>query len=149
MDCSYTVQILDWKTQWFGTIRASHLGPKSTNDFAHKSGLFAAGQPPPIEAFGAVIEGYAKQRDAEAALAVLKTFFEQGGEADGRMYDLVVDVCVRAHKFQRALQVGFLAAVQKLFSEHRRRHHLPCFSLRYLLYPSRTSLIVHIDFSKP
>ena len=68
----------------------------------------AAGQPPPIEAFGAVVEGYAQQRDAEAALAVLKTFFEQGGEADARMYDIVVDVCVRAHKFQRALQVRLL-----------------------------------------
>ncbi|KAK9868727.1 hypothetical protein WJX84_006572 [Apatococcus fuscideae] len=63
------------------------------------------GQPPPIEAYGAVIEGYAKQLDAEAALGVLKDFFELGGEADSRMYDIVVDVCVRTQKFQRALQV--------------------------------------------
>ncbi|KAK9865371.1 hypothetical protein WJX84_012366 [Apatococcus fuscideae] len=63
------------------------------------------GQPPPIEAYGAVIEGYAKQQDADAALAVLKAFFLLGGEADSRMYDIVVDVCVRTHKFQRALQV--------------------------------------------
>lgn len=67
-----------------------------------------AGQPPPIEAYGAVIEGYAKQQDADAALAVLKAFFLLGGEADSRMYDIVVDVCVRTHKFQRALQVSCL-----------------------------------------
>lgn len=67
-----------------------------------------AGQPPPIEAYGAVIEGYAKHQDADAALAVLKAFFLLGGEADSRMYDIVVDVCVRTHKFQRALQVSCL-----------------------------------------
>ena len=37
----------------------------------------AAGKQPPVQAYGAVIAGYAKQRDLESALDLLKEFYQE------------------------------------------------------------------------
>ena len=64
--------------------------------------------PPPLEAYGALIAGYARRKDADLALSALQDFFELGGAPDAQMFDTVLDVCVRTGRFRRAMQVGAL-----------------------------------------
>ncbi|KAK9825475.1 hypothetical protein WJX81_008217 [Elliptochloris bilobata] len=64
-----------------------------------------AGLSPPVEATGAVLAGYARLQDTEAALGTLQRFVGAGGEPDGRMFDTLVDLCVRTGEFKRAMQV--------------------------------------------
>lgn len=64
-----------------------------------------AGLPPPLEAYGALIAGYARRKDADMALSALQDFFELGGQPDAQMFDTVLDVCVRTGRFRRAMQV--------------------------------------------
>ena len=63
-----------------------------------------AGLPPPVEAAGAVLAGYARRGDAEAALDSLQRFARAGGAPDARMFDTLVDLCVRTGEFRRAMQ---------------------------------------------
>ena len=64
-----------------------------------------AGLPPPLEAYGALVAGYARRKDADMALSALQDFFELGGQPDAQMFDTVLDVCVRTGRFRRAMQV--------------------------------------------
>lgn len=66
----------------------------------------SAGLPPPLAAYGALIAGYARFKDADLALSALQDFFELGGQPDAQMFDTVLDVCVRTGRFKRAMQVG-------------------------------------------
>ncbi|CAL8460726.1 g257 [Coccomyxa elongata] len=63
------------------------------------------GRQPPLEAYGALLAEYARRRDAEAALSVLRDFFERGGTPDDQMFDTVMDLCMRTGEFRRAMQV--------------------------------------------
>ena len=65
----------------------------------------SVGLPPPLAAYGALIAGYARYRDADMALSALQDFFELGGQPDAQMFDTVLDVCVRTGRFKRAMQV--------------------------------------------
>ena len=65
-----------------------------------------AGEPPPIEAFGAVMKGYAIQRNVDAVFDVLQEFRLKGGVPDDIMLDITVNVCVRNKQYKRAMQVG-------------------------------------------
>ncbi len=67
--------------------------------------MLRLGRPPPLEAYGALLAEYARQRDADAALAVLQEFFERGGTPDDQMFDTVMDLCMRTGEFRRAMQV--------------------------------------------
>ena len=64
------------------------------------------GLPPPLEAYGALVAGYARRKDADMALSALQDFFELGGQPDAQMFDTVLDVCVRTGHFRRAMQAG-------------------------------------------
>ena len=65
----------------------------------------SAGEPPPQQAYGALIAGYARTRDIDSALAALRTFHSVGGVPDTRMFDVLIDVCIKQGEFKRALQV--------------------------------------------
>ena len=71
-----------------------------------------AGLPPPLEAYGALVAGYARRKDADMALSALQDFFELGGEPDAQMFDTVLDVCVRTGRFRRAMQVMCLTLMR-------------------------------------
>ena len=58
-----------------------------------------------MEATGAVLAGYARLQDTEAALGTLQAFVGAGGAPDNRMFDTLVDLCVRTGEFKRAMQV--------------------------------------------
>ena len=64
-----------------------------------------AGLAPPLEAYGALIAGYARRKDADLALSAFQDFFELGGQPDFQMFDTVLEVCVRTGHFRRAMQV--------------------------------------------
>lgn len=66
-----------------------------------------AGGAPPLRAYGALIQGYARLRQVEPALALLRDFYQLGGNPDAQMFDTLVDLCMRTGEFKRALQVGF------------------------------------------
>jgi pentatricopeptide repeat protein len=68
--------------------------------------LSAAGRPPPLEAYGALLAGYARRKQTEAALSALQDFVQRGGTPDSIMFDTVVNLCVRTGEFRRAMQVA-------------------------------------------
>lgn len=72
----------------------------------------AAGQPPPISAFGAVMCAYARQRQLEPALQTVQRFYQLGGTPDAPMFDILVDLAVRTGQFKRAMQVPPLLLLQ-------------------------------------
>lgn len=51
-------------------------------------------------------QGYARLNNAEAALDVLREFWQQGGEPDDTMFEVLVNLCVRTGEFRKALQVS-------------------------------------------
>ena len=53
-----------------------------------------------------VLQGYARLNNAEAALDVLREFWQQGGEPDDTMFEVLVNLCVRTGEFRKALQVS-------------------------------------------
>lgn len=59
-----------------------------------------------MEAFGAVLGGYARLSDADAAMDLFQEFQERGGEPDNRLIDVAATACIRAGQFTRALQVA-------------------------------------------
>lgn len=63
-----------------------------------------------MEAYGALLAGYARRRNTEAALSALQEFVERGGTPDAQMFDTVVDLCVCTGEFKRAMQVWSQAA---------------------------------------
>lgn len=72
---------------------------------------------PPLEAYGALVAGYARRKDADMALSALQDFFELGGQPDAQMFDTVLDVCVRTGHFRRAMQAGFFPLPEPCHSE--------------------------------
>ena len=52
-----------------------------------------------------MLAGYARLQDTEAALGTLQAFVGAGGAPDSRMFDTLVDLCVRTGEFKRAMQV--------------------------------------------
>lgn len=63
------------------------------------------GLPAPVEAYGAVISAQSKQGNVDAALDLVRAFYQKGGEPDAGMFDALVDACVRTGEFNKALQV--------------------------------------------
>ena len=53
----------------------------------------------------AAVQGYARLNQAEAALDVMRDFWQQGGEPDDSMFEVLVTLCVRTGEFRKALQV--------------------------------------------
>ena len=53
----------------------------------------------------AMWQGYARLNQAEAALDVMREFWQYGGEPDERMFEVLVTLCVRTGEFRKALQV--------------------------------------------
>ena len=51
------------------------------------------------------MQGYARLNQAEAALDVMRDFWQQGGEPDDSMFEVLVTLCVRTGEFRKALQV--------------------------------------------
>lgn len=51
------------------------------------------------------VQGYARMNQAEAALDVMREFWQQGGEPDDSMFEVLVTLCVRTGEFRKALQV--------------------------------------------
>ena len=51
------------------------------------------------------MQGYARLNKAEAALDVMREFWQQGGEPDDSMFEVLVNLCVRTGEFRKALQV--------------------------------------------
>lgn len=64
----------------------------------------AQGVPPPVEAYGAAVAGYARLRQVDAAVATVRAFHAAGGAPDVRMLDTLADLCVREGEFRRAWQ---------------------------------------------
>lgn len=50
-------------------------------------------------------QGYARLNQAEAALDVMRDFWQQGGDPDDSMFEVLVTLCVRTGEFRKALQV--------------------------------------------
>ena len=73
------------------------MGPESV--------IVSIGKPPPVEAYGAVIIGYAQQRNVDATLHCIHEFIAAGGRPDAYMFDSAVNVCVQAGQFKRGLSV--------------------------------------------
>lgn len=80
-----------------------HWQSSSSGRFLHWS--ISAGEPPPIEAYGAVLKAYGRIKDADSAMHLFKEFQDSGGEPDDRLVDDAVTACIRAKQFRRALQV--------------------------------------------
>lgn len=51
------------------------------------------------------MQGYARLNKAEAALDAMREFWQQGGEPDDGMFEVLVNLCVRTGEFRKALQV--------------------------------------------
>eukprot|EP00887_Chlorella_sp_A99_P001891 scaffold18.g1891.t1 len=62
------------------------------------------GKPPPLEAFGAVVTGYARQMAVHRALGAVRQFLALGGTPDGQMLDILFDVALRAGEYKVAMQ---------------------------------------------
>lgn len=65
-----------------------------------------AGLPPPVEAFGAVVAGYARQLAVAPAVAAVKRFHAAGGSPDAPMLDILANIAIRAGDYRVAMQVG-------------------------------------------
>jgi len=68
-------------------------------EFATRVGL-----PPPVEAFGAVVTGYARLKLVAPAVQTVRRFNAAGGTPDVQMLDMLVDLCVRTGEFKIAMQ---------------------------------------------
>lgn len=55
---------------------------------------------------GAGLQGYCRLNQAQAALDVMREFWQQGGDPDDSMFEVLVNCCVRTGQFKKALQVG-------------------------------------------
>jgi pentatricopeptide repeat protein len=62
------------------------------------------GAPPPVEAFGAVVTGYARLKLVAPAVQTVRRFNAAGGTPDVQMLDILVDLCVRTGEFKIAMQ---------------------------------------------
>ena len=61
-------------------------------------------------------QGYARLNNAEAALDVLREFWQQGGEPDDSMFEVLVNLCVRTGEFRKALQVSQHMAITVMYT---------------------------------
>lgn len=68
-------------------------------EFANRVGV-----PPPVEAFGAVVTGYARLKLVAPAVQIVRRFNAAGGTPDVQMLDILVDLCVRTGEFKIAMQ---------------------------------------------
>lgn len=64
------------------------------------------GQPPPVEAYGALVAGYARLRQAQPALGAVRRYHAAGGAPDKRMLETLADVSLRVGEYKVAMQVG-------------------------------------------
>ena len=67
---------------------------------------FSAGQLAPVEAFGALVQGYARLRQVDAAVDAVRRYHAAGGVPDVRMLRALADVCVKMGEYKVAMQVG-------------------------------------------
>ncbi len=70
-----------------------------------------AGQSPPVEAFGALVAGYARMRQVEAAVDAVRRYHAAGGAPDVHMLRSLADVCVRMGEYKVAMQVGRISVL--------------------------------------
>ena len=58
-----------------------------------------------MQAYGAIVAGFARQRDADAALDVFRRFLAAGGSPDKMMFDTLVSLCIKCEQYKSARQV--------------------------------------------
>lgn len=64
----------------------------------------AKGEPPPLEAYGALVAGYSRLRLVEQAVGAVRRYHAAGGSPDVRMLQSLADVCVRTGEYKVAMQ---------------------------------------------
>jgi leucine-rich PPR motif-containing protein len=84
-----------------GDMAAAERMLQAATDLASKQGL-----PPPLEAYGAVVAGYARQVAVGPAVAVVRRFHAAGGSPDAPMLDILANIAIRAGDYKVAMQVG-------------------------------------------
>lgn len=61
-------------------------------------------QPPPVEAYGALVAGYARLQHVELAVRAVRRFHAAGGTPDEQMLDQLAELGVRTGEFKVAMQ---------------------------------------------
>ena len=69
--------------------------------------MHAGSGPPPVQAFGALIQGYTRAAFLERALEAMKEFCRRGGVPDNRMLNCIVPLCLQSGSYSQAVQVGW------------------------------------------
>ena len=64
-----------------------------------------AGEQPSVQAYGAIVAGFARQRDANAALDIFRHFIAAGGAPDKMMFDTLLSLCIKCEEYKSARQV--------------------------------------------
>lgn len=82
-----------------GDMGAAERMLGAATEFADSKGLH-----PPVEAYGAVVAGYARQLAVTPAVAVVKRFHAAGGSPDAQMLDLLANIAIRAGDYKVAMQ---------------------------------------------
>ncbi|KAL6776178.1 TCB1 [Auxenochlorella protothecoides x Auxenochlorella symbiontica] len=72
----------------------------------------AAGRPPPVEGYGALVAGHARARDVRGAVALVRAFHAGGGRPDAQMLDTLATLCVRTGEFRMGMQA--LRALERM-----------------------------------
>lgn len=85
-------------------LSPSAAGPVQAAEEEALPGPHCAGRPPPLEAFGAVVTGYARQMAVHRALATVRRFLALGGSPDLQMLDILFDVALRSGEYKVAMQ---------------------------------------------
>lgn len=62
------------------------------------------GKPPPVEAYGAVVSGYARLKQMKSAVKAVRNFHAAGGVPDQKMLNQLVDVCIHVGDYKLAMQ---------------------------------------------
>lgn len=62
------------------------------------------GKPPPVEAYGAIVSGYARLKQVKSVVNTVRRFHAAGGIPDQKMLNQLVDVCIYAGEFKLAMQ---------------------------------------------
>ena len=98
---------------WVHTGRMCHLllrpwalGPIPCAHNCRHLPLSCAALPPPVEAYGALVAGYARTLSVGPAAAVVRRFHAAGGSPDGPMLDILANVAIRAGDYRVAWQAA-------------------------------------------
>jgi pentatricopeptide repeat protein len=87
------------------------------------------GEQPSVQAYGAIVAGFARQRDANAALDIFKHFIAAGGAPDKMMFDTLLSLCIKCEEYKSARQVCGPSARAITLSSHPAAHGGPAKSV--------------------